>query len=143
MISFDFGESDPIGVKTMRLLNQYGEVNATGLTLKKIFQNDRIYIEGVLNAEVKYQDLYIAIKLKTGEQSPTPENFGLPKKNIEETTGVYLWNRQQPGFPQFIRPGRWMKYIDQLYNKLIDELDKATEHNQKPIDDSELFPDLE
>jgi hypothetical protein len=67
MISFDFGESDPIGVKTMRLLNQYGEVNATGLTLKKIFQNDRIYIEGVLNAEVKYQDLYIAIKLKTGE----------------------------------------------------------------------------
>jgi hypothetical protein len=36
-----------------------------------------------------------------------------------------------------------MKYIDQLYNKLIDELDKATEHNQKPIDDSELFPDLE
>lgn len=142
-MNFEFGNTHPIAIQAQTILRSYGILNTTGLKPKIIFEDGRIYIEGIIGSDVTYHETYIAIKLETGDKSPVPDSFGLPRKNTDAMTGVYLWNSNRVEMPSFIRPGKWMKYVEHLYQDVRKQREETKKLNQKPIDDSSLFKDIE
>jgi hypothetical protein len=126
----------------MGVLNALGEFQKANLVqFSRVYDDDKIHIEARLGKELVEcppASLWIGLKMPTQDENPIV--FGLPQVVGEEKyTIVYLWVDDTP---PFIRPGRWQKYLRSIVRQLDAQAIETHKLRNKPVNDSELFPDI-
>ena len=134
----------------------YGEVQAINpVRIATIYEDSKIRIQGTLDkAHERYQYFTIYLKMIPNDKVPRgviekSNTFGIPRTpNIEETLvfdSRISYDSQNNGFTThvYIRPGRWLAYIQLLMDRLDKDADQEQRLNKTLIDDTDLFPDLE
>lgn len=132
---------DTIARQALQVANVYGITRASGIKAQKVYEDDRIIITGQIGKEDTYDLLMIQIKLWTDQPKHVEKVFGLPARvNADQVQTTVVYFAKEPfKEPDFRRPGKWERYIEHLYNQIVDAKKQATSLNGVSVKDDDLF----
>lgn len=138
------------------ILINYGDITRLNpIRVASIFEDDKIRITGLIDTDSPRRFVRFIVHLKMSAGVPDQERIitasllsDLPVTSSKLDTLVYSADVQYGDFSgytlvEFMRTGRWIKYIHQLRAKIQKQAENEKEMNNQPIDDSRLFPNLD
>lgn len=122
-----------------RGVNEYWNL----IRVARVYRDERITIEGVLDEDGESLDaMYISLHMSP-DQAETPPpmevKFALSRSTPKEETPVYQWREAT----QYFRPGRWILYLEQLYQQIYEQYERSRQLNGTPVNDERLFPHIQ
>ena len=139
----------------LTLIN-YGEITRLNpIRVASVYADDKIRITGLIDTDSPRRFVRFVVHLKMSSGEPDQERIitdnllsDLPVTSDADDTLVYSADVAYGDFSgytmvDFIRPGRWINYIQELREKIRKQADYERSVNSKALDDSPLFPDIE
>ncbi|MEO8612442.1 MAG: hypothetical protein ABI690_31390 [Chloroflexota bacterium] len=130
------------------ILATWGEFEVYNMTrLIKIYRDNKVTVIGLFDRENHlFERIFITLNFQEEGPPNQQQLFQLPVEDMKNQTVVYSAYRLSETeyiAEQFMRPGRWEQYVEQLLAKAKEIDKKLAELNHTQINDSKLFPDLD
>jgi hypothetical protein len=132
------------------ILATWGEFEVYNVVrLVKVYRDNKLTIIGLFDRDNRvFERIFITLNMQEETSPPQAPLFHLPiplsaKESLTVVYSAYRLSETEFVAEQYMRPGRWERYLEQLMTKAQEADRRLGELNRMPIDDSKLFPDLD
>ena len=138
------------------ILINYGEVTRLNpIRVASIYQDEKVRITGLIDTDSPRRFVRFVLHLKMSAGEPDQERVitdsllsDLPVISDKLDTLVYSADIAYGDFSgytmvDFIRPGRWINYLQELDKKIRAQAEYERSLNNTRINDAKLFPNLD
>ena len=138
------------------ILINYGDITRLNpIRVASVYQDEKIRLTGLIDTDSPRRFARFIVHLKMSAGEPDQERIitdsllsDLPVTSSKTETLVYSADVEYGDFSgytlvEFVRPGRWIPYIKRLREKIQKQADIEKALNNKAIDDSALFADMD
>jgi hypothetical protein len=128
----------PIREWIIRLLNARGGFEPlNSLWVVSTYRDEKVLIRGTVDPVTKkFTNLRVLIRMVPLHGENYLSGFGIPKSVDADHTLVYQADNE---LVQFFRKGRWIKYLERLFQEIEEPQKRLTQLNRQPIDDNDLW----
>jgi hypothetical protein len=138
------------------ILINYGDIaRLNPIRVASVYQDDKIRLTGLIDTESPRRFARFIVHLKMSAGEPDQERIitdsllsDLPVTSSKTETLVYSADVEYGDFSgytlvEYMRPGHWLNYIKLLRANIQKQAEVEKGLNNKPIDDSALFDDMD